>query len=89
MATYGSEELEKFTLWKQKLEGLGVEFEDTSKDTSTSLDDILESFNTKMNAILDKLNLLAGEKPDETKPDDEKEPDDTQGSEDDNKTETA
>ncbi len=89
MATYGSEELEKFTLWKQKLEGLGIEFEDASADKNTSLDDILESFNTKMNAILDKLNLLTGEKPDETKPDDEKEPDDTQESEDDNKTETA
>ncbi len=89
MATYGSEELEKFTLWKQKLEGLGIEFEDASADKNTSLDDILESFNTKMNAILDKLNLLTGEKPGETKPDDEKEPDDTQESEDDNKTETA
>lgn len=60
MATYGYDQLEKFTEWKLELEKLGVKFEDTSadEDKKASLDDILNSFNTKMNAIIDKLNLL-------------------------------
>ncbi|GFI21913.1 hypothetical protein IMSAGC011_00686 [Lachnospiraceae bacterium] len=61
MAFYGADQMEKFTQWKLELENLGVEFKDSSEEeeTKTSLDDILESFNTKMNAIIDKLNLLS------------------------------
>ena len=61
MAFYGADQMEKFTQWKLELENLGIEFKDSSKEeeNKTSLDDILESFNTKMNAIIDKLNLLS------------------------------
>lgn len=61
MAFYGADQMEKFTQWKIELENLGIEFKDSSKEeeNKTSLDDILESFNTKMNAIIDKLNLLS------------------------------
>ncbi|MFG6368593.1 MAG: hypothetical protein K1W16_09245 [Lachnospiraceae bacterium] len=61
MAFYGADQMEKFTQWKVELENLGIEFKDSSKEeeNKTSLDDILESFNTKMNAIIDKLNLLS------------------------------
>ena len=63
----------------------------TSDDDKTSLDDILESFNTKMNAILDKLNLLTGDK---TPPAEDTDPDETEGEgtgteEEDGKTENA
>jgi flagellar basal-body rod modification protein FlgD len=46
--------------WVAALKKLGVEFKstDTTSTTETSLNDILESFNTKMNAIMDKLNLI-------------------------------
>ncbi|MDE6054917.1 MAG: hypothetical protein K2G55_14425, partial [Lachnospiraceae bacterium] len=65
MKIYGSAQMEKFTEWKLELENMGIEFKDSSveeDEKKTSLDDILESFNTKMNAILDKLNLLAENK---------------------------
>ena len=62
MKIYGSAQMEKFTEWKLELENMGIEFKDSSveeEEKKTSLDDILESFNTKMNAILDKLNLMS------------------------------
>jgi len=61
MAFYGADQMEKFTQWKLELENLGIEFKDSSKEeeNKASLDDILESFNTKMNAIIDKLNLMS------------------------------
>lgn len=64
METYGSEQMETLTEWKHALEVLGVKFtvNTTTDDKKASLDDILESFNTKMNAILDKLNLLTENK---------------------------
>lgn len=73
MKIYGSEQMEKFTTWKLELENMGVKFKDSSaeEDKKASLDDILESFNTKMNAIIDKLNQLSESKPTEggnTKP---------------------
>lgn len=62
MKIYGSDQMEKFTQWKLELENMGVKFTDSSveeeEDKKASLDDILESFNTKVNAILDKLTLL-------------------------------
>lgn len=64
MKIYGSEQMEKFTNWKLELENMGVKFTDSSEEEEkkTSLDDILESFNTKMNAIIDKLNQLSENK---------------------------
>lgn len=64
MKIYGSDQMEKFTEWKLELENMGIKFKDTSveDEKKASLDDILESFNTKMNAILDKLNLLSENK---------------------------
>lgn len=64
MKIYGSDQMEKFTEWKLELENMGIKFTDSSveDEKKTSLDDILESFNTKMNAILDKLNLLSENK---------------------------
>lgn len=64
MKIYGSEQMEKFTNWKLELENMGVKFTDSSEEekNKTSLDDILESFNTKMNAIIDKLNALTENK---------------------------
>ncbi len=73
MSIYGAEQMEKFTQWKLELEKLGIKFIDTSEDgKKASLDDILDSFNSKMNAILDKLNLLTDSKtPDDNKKDEE------------------
>lgn len=64
MKIYGSDQMEKFTEWKLELENMGIKFTDSSveDEKKASLDDILESFNTKMNAILDKLNLLSENK---------------------------
>lgn len=64
MDAYGSEQMEKLKEWKHALEILGVKFTDNTanEENKTSLDDILKSFNTKMNAILDKLNLLTEDK---------------------------
>lgn len=64
MGTYGSDLLSVLAQWKIRLEGLGIDFSDVEAEaatTTTTLDDILESFNTKMNAIIDKLGLLTGE----------------------------
>lgn len=60
MVTYASDRLDTLVQWVAKMKTYGVEFQsaDTKTSTTTSLDDILESFNTKMNAIIDKLNLL-------------------------------
>ncbi len=92
MEVYGHDQMEKLTEWKLELEKLGVKFEDTSKeDGKTSLDDILDSFNNKMNAILDKLSTLTEnktEKPDgEPEEDSDKEPEDDKDETD--KTESA
>lgn len=64
MKTYGYDQFVKFGEWKLELEKLGVKFEDNAanEDDKASLDDILKSFNTKMNAIIDKLNLLTENK---------------------------
>lgn len=64
MDVYGSEQMESLVEWKHALEVLGVKFKDNTAtdDKKASLDDILNSFNTKMNAILDKLNLLTENK---------------------------
>ena len=61
MVTYASEELNTLVQWVAKMKDYGVEFKSTEAEEAeeqTSLNDILESFNAKMNAIIDKLNLL-------------------------------
>jgi flagellar basal-body rod modification protein FlgD len=59
MVTYASSELDTLTKWVEALSGLGVEFKTEETTSTTTLDDVLESFNTKMNAILEKLEVLA------------------------------
>lgn len=76
MVTYASEELNTLVQWVAKMKDYGVTFKSTEaeeEEAQTSLDDILESFNTKMNAIIDKLNLLtaASDKTDTTTKNDE------------------
>ena len=85
MKTYGYDQFVKFGEWKLELEKLGVKFEDNaaSGDDKASLDDILESFNTKMNAIIDKLNKLTENKEPETDGDSQDKEDEE------DKTETA
>lgn len=70
MGTYGADLLAVLAQWKQKLEGLGIDFSDVESEEetkATTLDDIMASFNTKMNAIIDKLNLLTNTTDDDTK----------------------
>lgn len=92
MAFYGADQMEKFTQWKLELENLGIEFKDSSKEeeNKTSLDDILESFNTKMNAIIDKLNLMSNntssEGTDKTEQDSENKTEDTDKTDNSDKT---
>jgi flagellar basal-body rod modification protein FlgD len=60
MTTYASEELDTLANWVSALSKLGVEFKkEQTTETTTSLDDILESFNTKMNAIMEKIDGLS------------------------------
>lgn len=61
MSTYGSDQLEKLTKWKEQLTVMGVDFSglEPQEKKEVTLNDIMESFNTKMNAVIDKLNLLA------------------------------
>jgi flagellar basal-body rod modification protein FlgD len=59
MVTYASEELDTLVNWVAALSNLGVEFKtEETAEKETTLDDILESFNTKMNAILEKLENM-------------------------------
>lgn len=61
MATYGSDLLKVLAQWREKLTEKGVDFSDVDPKEDkapATLDDIMESFNTKMNAIIDKLDLL-------------------------------
>lgn len=65
MSSYGADAFAVLEAWRKELEGYGIKFDDvisgTEDDKETSLNDILESFNTKMNAILDKLNLMTAQ----------------------------
>lgn len=62
MASYGADLLTVLSKWKAALTEKGVDFSDVeSKEDAkggATLDDIMDSFNTKMNAIINKLNLL-------------------------------
>lgn len=62
MATYGADLLQVLAEWKEKLTKLGVDFSDVEPDKTekdpVTLDDVMKSFNTKMDAIIDKLKLL-------------------------------
>jgi flagellar basal-body rod modification protein FlgD len=61
MVTYASSELDTLTNWVSALSKLGVEFktEQSTSSTTTSLDDILASFNSKMNDIMEKLDTIS------------------------------
>ena len=61
METYGADMLEKLTMWKEQLTVMGVDFKDVepTEKKETTLDDIMASFNTKMNAVIEKLDLMA------------------------------
>jgi flagellar basal-body rod modification protein FlgD len=60
MVTYASDAVSTLSDWVTALKKLGVEFKTTDTETQqTTLDDILSSFNTKMNSIIDKLNLIS------------------------------
>jgi flagellar basal-body rod modification protein FlgD len=62
MVTYASEELDTLVNWVAALSNLGVEFKtEETAEKETTLDDILESFNTKMNAILEKLEDISAQ----------------------------
>jgi hypothetical protein len=62
MVTYASEELDTLVNWVAALSNLGVEFRtEETAEKETTLDDILESFNTKMNAILEKLEDISAQ----------------------------
>jgi flagellar basal-body rod modification protein FlgD len=62
MVTYASEELDTLVNWVAALSNLGIEFKtDDTAENETTLDDILESFNTKMNAILEKLEDISAQ----------------------------
>lgn len=92
MAFYGADQMEKFTQWKLELENLGIEFKDSSKEDEkkASLDDILESFNTKMNAIIDKLNLMSNNiNTDKTDSDADNKTEDTDKTDNSDKTDNA
>ena len=59
MNTYASKQMATLAEWKHKMTQWGVTIKDTpEEEKTTSLDDILESFNTKMNAIMDKIKVL-------------------------------
>lgn len=65
MSTYGSDTMALLTKWKEELIKKGVDFSDVDVDEdkkTATLDDIMDSFNTKMNAIIEKLNLLTEQK---------------------------
>lgn len=73
MSTYGADQMSKLQEWRHALEILGVKFTDnTEEGKKATLDDILESFNTKMNAIIDRLNLISPEKKADTADEGEK-----------------
>jgi flagellar basal-body rod modification protein FlgD len=59
MTTYASDELTTLASWVSALKKLGIEFGTTETKKETSLDDILESFNTQMNAIISKIDDLS------------------------------
>jgi flagellar basal-body rod modification protein FlgD len=60
MTTYASDELSTLASWVAALQKLGVQFGTTTTETkTTSLDDILESFKTQMNEIMDRLDRLS------------------------------
>lgn len=60
MKTYAADEIAALVNYIAKLrDDFGVEFVDISQKKETTLDDILASFNTRMDAILEKLKALS------------------------------
>lgn len=67
MATYAPVELQKLVSCVAKLKELGIKFEeDKATDSATTMDDILDSFNDKMDKLLEKLNALTADSDDKT-----------------------
>ncbi len=63
MQQYAGDDLALFQQYLAKLQLYGIEFEvpdEDAADKQTTLDDILDSFNKKMDDILEKLNSLTG-----------------------------
>lgn len=58
--TYAAGDVESYKAYLKKLEQLGITFDDeTTKETNTAtLNDILESFNKRMDALTEQLNKL-------------------------------
>lgn len=62
MSTYAADEMNILAQWVKKMEDLGFDFtKEKSDKTSATLDDILNTFNEKMDAILEKLTADSGE----------------------------
>ena len=60
MTTYASDAVQQLVQYVAKLKGLGIEFEENVATGNTAtLDDILNSFNSKMDLILEKLNSIS------------------------------
>lgn len=60
MTTYAADEVQQLVQYVAKLQSLGIEFEEVSTgNKETTLDDILNSFNNKMDLILEKLNSIS------------------------------
>lgn len=61
MSTYGADLMTVLETWKAQLTKLGVDFKDIEPTVKKeiTLEDIMESFNTKMNAVIEKMDLLA------------------------------
>ena len=57
LKTYASSDVEFYEAAIQKLEDLGATFTTTSED-STTLGDILDAFNTKMNSLMTQMSTL-------------------------------
>ncbi len=63
MQQYAGDDLALFQQYLAKMQLYGIEFEEPDKDAAdkaTTLDDILDSFNKKMDDILEKLGSLTG-----------------------------
>lgn len=59
METYGADLMAALTKWKEQLAAMGVDFSGIGPKKEITLEDIMESFNTKMNAVIGRLDLLA------------------------------
>ncbi len=73
MGTYGSDSLATLAEWVAALEDLGISFDEEEEEEETTLADLLESFNTNIASVLDKLDLLATSSSSSSSDDDDEE----------------